>query len=105
MMMKVLVTLVALVFPTGMLAFVPSSSHRNMNMRVSSLQLQSASTTATSEEESAPTTTTASTTTTTTTTTTKAMFDEFLNEKELLEQSTFPIKPEALMKRAKYVLG
>ena len=33
------------------------------------------------------------------------MFDDFLNEKELLEQSTFPIKPEALMKRAKYVLG
>merc|ERR1719174_142136 len=98
-MMKVLVTLVALVFPTGMLAFVPpSSSHRNTNMRVSSLQLQSASTTATSEEESAPTTTKASTTT-------KPMFDEFLNEKELLEQSTFPIKPEALMKRAKYVLG
>ena len=99
-MMKVLVTLVALVFPTGMLAFVPSSSHRNTNMRV--LSLQSASTTATSEEESAPTTTTASATTTTTT---KTMFDDFLNEKELLEQSTFPIKPEALMKRAKYVLG
>ena len=97
-MMKVLVTLVALVFPTGMLAFVPSSSHRNTNMRV--LSLQSASTTATSEEESAPTMTTASTTTTT-----KTMFDDFLNEKELLEQSTFPIKPETLMKRAKYVLG
>lgn len=100
MMMKVLVTLVALVFPTGMLAFVPpSSSHRNTNMRVSSLQ--SASTTATSEEESVPTMTAS----TATTTTTKAMFDEFLNEKELLEQSTFSIKPEALMKRAKYVLG
>ena len=100
MMMKVLVTLVALVFPTGMLAFVPpSSSHRNTNMRV--LSLQSASTTATSEEESAPTTTTASATTTTT----KPMFDDFLNEKELLEQSTFPNKAEALMKRAKYVLG
>jgi hypothetical protein len=83
-----------------MLAFVPpSSSHRNMNMRVSSLQ--SASTTATSEEESVPTMTAS----TATTTTTKAMFDEFLNEKELLEQSTFSIKPEALMKRAKYVLG
>jgi len=33
------------------------------------------------------------------------MFSEFLDERALLEKSSFPIKPEALMERAKYVLS
>jgi len=35
----------------------------------------------------------------------KPMFSEFLDERALLEKSSFPIKPEALMERAKYVLS
>mmetsp|Transcript_1799 Transcript_1799/g.2081 ORF Transcript_1799/g.2081 Transcript_1799/m.2081 type:complete len:270 (-) Transcript_1799:46-855(-) len=96
-MRKVLVTsFFALVFPTGVMAWVPSSSSSHRNTYRMSSSLKSSSATTTSEEEESVTTTT---------TTTNTMFDDFLNEQELLEQSTFPIEPEELMERAKYVLG
>jgi len=36
---------------------------------------------------------------------TKSMFDDFVDEDELFAKSTFPIKPDALMDRARYILS
>lgn len=104
------VALFALSIPTGLMAFVPSQQqHRNAIMISSSvsssLDATVESETDSSASSSSTTTTDAPTPTTPTTKKKDKMFDEFLNEKELLDQSTFPIKPDALMDRAKYVLG
>jgi len=87
--MKELAVILALL-PASLLAFAPSAT---LSTKTSFLKAEGAETSSAKESPPAAVSTA------------ENMFDDFLNVEEIFAKSTFPIKPDALMERARYILG